>query len=85
MAFRYYVIYSYNIGIKALSKSCNSNSIKLNIIYNKSKDTKVLKNNIKYKANKVNTLSTIQELGLINIYIKKLATLFYNAFSQVFK
>ena len=52
MAFTQYYAYSYNIGIKALSNSCNSNYTRLNIIYNKSRDTKVPKDYIECIAAK---------------------------------
>ena len=44
----YYYIYNYNIGIKVLSNSCNSNYTRLNIIYNKSRDTNIPKICMKY-------------------------------------
>jgi len=43
VAFTQYYIYSCNIGIKVLSNGYNSDCIRLNIIYNKSRDTKVPK------------------------------------------
>lgn len=46
MAFTQYYAYGYNIRIKALSNSYNGNCTRLNIIYNKSRDTKVPKDYI---------------------------------------
>jgi len=50
MAFTQHYACGYNIGIKALSNSYNGNCIKLNITYNKSRDTKVPKDCIEYIA-----------------------------------
>jgi len=43
MAFTQHYAYSYNIKIKVLSNVYNSDCTKLNIIYNKSRDTEVPK------------------------------------------
>ena len=52
ITFTQYYAYGYNIRIKVLSNNYNSNYTRLNIIYNKSRDTKVPKDYIEYIAAK---------------------------------
>ena len=52
IAFTQYYAYSCNIRIKVLSNSYNSDYTRLNIIYDKNRDTKVPKDCIEYIAAK---------------------------------